>query len=101
MGSYIFVNHSKFESAADAIDTYVRQHKKNMDSADLAVKELSITWRGKDAEQFEHQWDKANEGVSTSKKMINALENYADFLRFAAGEYKSAQSKAVNRANWL
>lgn len=101
MGGYIFVNHSKFESAADAIDNYVRRHNKNMDSAGQSVKELSISWRGKDADQFENQWEKVTAGDSTSTKMTKALENYADFLRFAASEYKSVQSKAVNRADWL
>lgn len=38
---------------------------------------------------------------STSDKMLKSLDNYADFLRFAANKYKSAQANAINRANRL
>jgi WXG100 family type VII secretion target len=101
LSNYIKVNHREFESAADAIDTYVKNHNKNMDAARQEVKTLSATWQGKDSTQFQQQWDQVTEADSTSRNMTKALENYADFLRYAAGQYKDAQSKAVNRANSL
>jgi uncharacterized protein YukE len=101
MSNFIKVNHSKFELAASAIETYISRHKKNMDAAGLEVSALSLSWQGKDSEKFQNQWSKLTENDSTSEKMINALENYAKFLEFAANEYKNAQSKAINRADWL
>jgi uncharacterized protein YukE len=101
MGQFIKVNHSQFENAADAIDTYLSSQKKNMAAAESEVKNLGTTWQGTDSKQFQLQWNQVEDNDSTSKNMTKALENYANFLRFAASTYKEAQSKAVNRANWL
>jgi uncharacterized protein YukE len=72
-----------------------------MNSVGQEVSALSSSWQGKDFTQFQQEWDKANNHDSTSHKMIKALEEYAKFLRYAAGQYKDAQSKAVNQASWL
>jgi WXG100 family type VII secretion target len=101
LSQFIKVNHSKFEAAADAIDSYLSSKKKNMAAADREVQMLEATWQGADSKQFQQQWNKVDDNDSTSKNMTKALENYAKFLRYAASEYKEAQSKAVNRANWL
>jgi WXG100 family type VII secretion target len=101
LSNYIKVNHREFETAADAIDKYIQNHNKNMAAADQEVKTLGSTWQGKDSMQFQNQWDKVSDHDSTSRNMTKALENYADFLRYAASQYKDAQSKAVNRANSL
>ncbi len=101
MSNFIKVNHSKFELAASAIETYISRHKKNMAASGQEVTALALSWHGKDSENFQNQWSKLTENDSTSEKMINALENYAKFLEYAANEYKNAQSKAINRADWL
>lgn len=101
MSHFIKVNHSNFETAAGAIDTYISRHKKNMAAADKEVQILDATWQGKDSKQFQQQWNRINNNDSTSKNMTKSLENYAKFLRFAASQYKEAQSRAVNSANWL
>ena len=101
MSQFIKVNHSQFENAADAIDTYLTSQKKNMAAAESEVKNLESTWQGTDSKHFQQQWNKVDDNDSTSKNMTKALENYAKFLRYAASQYKEAQSKAVNRANWL
>ncbi|TDL71151.1 hypothetical protein E2R56_19205 [Rhodococcus qingshengii] len=101
MGQFIKVNHSQFENAADAIDTYLSSQKRNMAAAEREVQSLGATWQGTDSKQFQLQWNQVEDNESTSKNMSKALENYANFLRFAASQYKEAQSKAVNRANWL
>lgn len=72
-----------------------------MTAADRDVQTLSATWQGKDSKQFQQQWNRVDGNDSTSKNMTKALENYGKFLRYAASQYKDAQSKAVNRANWL
>lgn len=100
MGTYIHVNHSKFEGAAQAIENYISKLNRNMAAAGSEVTTLSTTWKGGDSTQFQIQWNRVTEVDSTSKQMTKALENYAKFLRFAASEYKDAQSKAVNRANF-
>lgn len=97
----IIVEHSKFEAAAKAIDTYVADVKREMKSADVSVNTLAGAWQGKDYTQFFAQWDKVTGSGSTYMEMIKALEHYSEYLRFAAKKYKNAQADAVNRANRL
>ena len=99
--AYIKVDHSKFEPAASAIDSYVTLMKSKMRSAEGEVTTLSTTWQGVDFNQFKTQWNKVTSNDSTYMNMLKALEEYAKFLRFAGGKYKDAQTKAVNRANGL
>ena len=99
--SYIKVDHSKFETAAVSVDNYVADMKKNMTNAEREVLALSSVWQGQDFNQFRSQWNKVTENDSTYTKMVRSLESYAKFLRYAANQYKNAQSKAVNRANSL
>ena len=47
------------------------------------------------------EWQQIKGADSTSDKMLKSLDSYADFLRFAASKYKSAQANAINRANRL
>ncbi len=101
MSNFIRVNHSQFESTAKAIDTYISRHNSSMAAAGQVVATLAQQWQGKDATQFQQKWGKLNDKSSTPQNMMKSLEAYADFLRFAASQYKAAQSKAVNRANWL
>ena len=99
--AYINVDHSKFEQAAKAIDTYVREARIKMRSSSNVVHDLAATWQGKDASEFQNQWNRLDDSDSTFSKMIKDLESYAKFLRYAAKKYKDAQSNAVNRANGL
>jgi len=103
--AYIRVDYSKFEVTASAIDTYVEKHKSNMSNANGEVNTLADGWNGDDFTQFQNQWNRVTEDGSTSQKMIGAMGNYAEFLRYAANKYKEAQINAVNRANsipkWL
>jgi WXG100 family type VII secretion target len=99
--SYIKICHGTLEVAAREIDSYLISHQNRMNSVGQEVSALSSSWQGKDFTQFQQEWDKANNYDSTSHKMVKALEEYAKFLRYAAAEYKDAQSKAVNQASWL
>lgn len=99
--AYINVDHSKFEDAASAIDTYVNSMKHKMTRAQFEVTYLTNSWQGSDSLQFKTQFDKVDDDDSTHKKMIKALDSYAKYLRFAANKYKDAQARAVNRANGL
>lgn len=97
----IKVDHSKFEKTAQAIDKYVSNHRSNMNKIGGEVNSLGSSWSGADYMQFQREWNSINSKNSTSGKMLSAMENYADFLRFCGQSYKSAQSRAVNRANRL
>lgn len=99
--AYIKVDHSRFEKTAQAVDKYVKNHKNNMNKIGSDVNSLSSSWKGNDYSQLLKEWNAINSKNSTSGKMISAMENYADFLRFCGNQYKSAQSRAVNRANNL
>lgn len=89
------------ETTAKSIDTYITKHHKKMTSAEQQVTALASTWQGDDSLAFKNQWGKLTSQDSTSKNMTKSLEKYAEFLRYAASQYKDAQSKAVNRANRL
>ena len=97
----IIVNHSRFEKTASAIESYVGKHRAKMKTIDQFITSLKTSWQGADYEQLKKEWEEMNTPDSTSEKMLKTLENYADFLRFAANKYKSAQTNAVNRANQL
>ena len=98
MAHFIHVDYSKFNKTAEKIETYIENHEKNMKLATQEVKALSSTWQGKDATEFQNQWNGVTEKGSTSEAMIQALKNYATFLRYAGKQYKDAQEKAVNNA---
>ena len=97
----IKVDHSQFERTAAAIDTYIRNHRNKMNSIDASVNSLGSSWQGNDYNQLKKEWQQIQGSGSTSDKMLKSLDNYADFLRFAANKYKSAQANAINRANRL
>lgn len=97
----IKVDHSQFEKAASAIETYINNHKTSMNSIDQSVNSLGSSWQGNDYNQLRKEWQEIKGSGSTSDKMLKSLDNYADFLRFAANKYKSAQANAINRANNL
>ena len=97
----IKVDRSQFEKAASAIEAYVSNHKKHMSTIDQSVNFLGSSWQGKDYDQLKIEWQQINSSGSTSDNMLAALANYADFLRYAANKYKTAQINAINRANRL
>lgn len=99
--AYIKVDHSKFEHAATAIDNYIANHKRKMNSVDSSVLALGTEWKGADYEQLKKEWTEIHSSDSTSGKMIRSLKNYADALRSSAAKYKEVQARAVNRANTL
>ncbi|NMB33475.1 MAG: hypothetical protein GX992_04450 [Clostridium sp.] len=97
--AYIKVDSSRLERTAKVIDTYIGKHKLNMKNATGELDTLSGSWQGADFDQFKSEWYKSTEKGSISQSMIEAMESYADFLRYAANEYKNAQANAVNKAN--
>lgn len=101
MTYYIRVDHSKFESAASAIETYVAKMKNKMSVAEGEINNLAAAWQGSDFSQFRVQWEKAVSTDSTYADMKKSFETYANFLRDTANRYKNAQANAINRANAL
>lgn len=101
MGYKIKVNHSQFDKAAQAIDTYTGKMKTQMNSADQNMKNMFSSWNGVDATSFKTKWDTVNDTDSTYGRMKKSLESYSKFLRTAGNKYKKAQADAINRANKL
>jgi len=99
--AYIKVDHSKFEDAASAADKYVKIMKNKMHAAQSEVAALASSWQGGDASLFRTKFDKLDNNDSTHMQMVKALDSYSQFLRYAAGRYKDAQIKAIDRANDL
>lgn len=98
---HIEVNHSQFETAASALDDYVRDLKKSMSCAQSEVKGLSASWQGADYTYFSTEFKKTDDEGSAHAEMIRTIESYAAYLRYAAKKYKAAQAKAVDSANRL
>lgn len=101
MGYKIKVDHSKFDTAASAIETFNSNINTKMGKADKAVTTMLSSWKGLDASTFKTKWDTVNDRDSTYGKMKKSLESYAGFLRAAGSKYKNAQANAINRANRL
>ena len=99
--AYIKVDHKKLEKAAETIDQYVSRHRKRNTAIDSEITQLKSSWSGTDYDTLKLQWQEMNGKDSTSQKLIQTMETQADNLRFAAGKYKEAQSRAVNRAKLL
>ena len=98
----IQVDYKKLDAAADAIERYIEKHKNKMRNSDNAMTQLANSWSGPDYAATLRLWKKVEEdNSSASKKMISALQNYANYLREASKKYKEAQSRAVERANRL
>lgn len=95
---YIRADHSQFEAAAGAIDSYRDFMKNKMKLANMEINILSVGWQGKDFEQFKSQWNKIESKGSIYNNMKEFLESYAKFLRHASKRYKETQQKAVERA---
>lgn len=95
----IKVDHSKFENAANAIDTYIRQYRNRMNNIDDAINgKLASAWKGEDYTQFRSEWEELSAKEAISEKMITALQNYSDSLHAASKHYLQAQTDAINRA---
>ncbi len=99
--AYIRVDHRQLENTASTIDSYIAKHKKKMQTIDQSLDSLNAQWQGTDFTQLQREWRQMNASDSTSSRMINSLDNYADFLRFSANKYKSAQANAINAAGRL
>ena len=96
--AYINVTPQKLEQTADVINGYVDTHKKKMNEASSAMSKLGTTWEGEDFKATQQKWSEITADDSTISQAATSLQNYADYLRFAAQQYKSAQQKAVDRA---
>lgn len=95
------VNHSTFRTTATQIESYIRQTKNNMQQIDQTVNGLGTSWQGADYQKVNSEWDAINGNHSTTDKMLDSLQNYADALKSAGEKYKAAQSRAINRAKLL
>lgn len=101
MGYNIKVDHSKFDKAASAIETYNETLKRKMGSANQTMTSLFSSWKGIDSSAYKTKWDAIDDSGSVYYKMRKSLDSYENFLRVAGNKYKTAQANAINRANKL
>lgn len=99
--AYIMVDYRRLEKTAGDIDGYINSHKRAMSEIDNNIVSLGASWQGEDYYRMQCEWNEMKNGSSTSEKMLKSLDNYADFLRWAAKKYKQAQADAISRANRL
>lgn len=94
----ITVDHSRFQTAANEIEGYIQRTRNKMKQIDQTVDGLGTSWQGADYQAVHAEWDQINGKQSTTDQMLNSLQNYANALKNAGNQYKSAQSRAINRA---
>lgn len=97
----IQVDHSRLNAVADTVETDAKGIKSQMAKAQLSVMQMAIGWQGKDASKFLKKWETNYEANAAYKLTIDQMEAYARYLRYAAKQYKDAQTKALNSANKL
>ncbi len=96
--AYIKVDIAELEKTAAVVDEYVAVHKKRTAAIDRTMDGLNASWQGTDYDQVRKQWKEMIQKGSTSNKMLQSLEHYADSLRSAGAAYKNAKERAINRA---
>lgn len=102
MGYLIKVNHCELASAAKLVEDYINVSKKKMKTMSNSVDSLkNVAWVGTDYDQLANKWDGVNNKGSVYYNFTENLAAYADYLNFSAEQYKKAQSRAINKANFL
>lgn len=96
--SYIKVNHAKLETAAKKIDDSIGRQRNHLKSADDHVKNMKQIYDGEDYNAFLVQWLRVNAKNSTVDNVTKGVEGFADMLRYAANEYKKAQTNSINKS---
>ncbi len=99
--AYIKVDHKKLSDTASAFSAYTMSHRMSMMKMEGQMIRLSSVWKGEDYAAVKREWDEMSQPDSVSVKMVEAMRNYAKFLRSSANAYKEAQSRAYNRADKL
>jgi len=90
------VNHQTLAGAADAIEQCIREHNDFIGQADSHVSSMANNCSDMDRAQYIVKWEKVTKSGSASKTITTQLKGYSDYFRYAAEQYKVAQSNAVN-----
>ena len=99
---WIEVNHQVLKNVADAASTYCTTQKREMSSADMAIKSMLVSgWTGADAQAFGGQWEGVDASDSTTTQFYNAVKGYGEALQACAKLYRDAQAESYNRAKLL
>ena len=99
--AYIQIDTRLLHTAANQLDAYVAALKNKTAEANQIVEALSADWQGSDYILFQQQWEQLSKNGSIHALLIQYLENYADYLRFACETYENAQSHAQIEARHL
>ena len=97
----IRVDHSRLNAVADVFEDDAKGIKSQMARAQLSVMQMAMGWQGKDASKFLKKWETNYDADSAFKLTVDQMEAYARYLRYAAKQYKDAQTTALNTANKL
>lgn len=97
----IEVNHNELNKTSEKIDKYIGKVKTNMKKIEEEVTNLSSSWSGEDYVQFKKEAAEKNAKGSATDAMLTSLASYSKALKNISSQYKKAQIKAINRANYL
>lgn len=97
MGYIIKVNTDVLDDTAKTIDNYVAYQKETMNDLNKKVSLLKEYYKGADAVEFQTKWH----NMSSSKILINSLESYSRYLKYASESYKEARNNAIIRAKMI
>ena len=93
--AYIKVTFADLENTKQAVDTYIRQTKTKMNTANVEVNTtMSSSWSGPDYDSFRAQWSKLGSKDSSTNLMLSELNSYAEYINFVKAQYKLAQDTA-------
>ena len=101
--AHIKFNFLELRHAANEIDSYISQIQSYMLLSNAQTHFfLHSYWSGPDYDAFIAQWDKSkDQETSTTQQMINALNNYANYLRLCATLYENAFISVLEKADNL
>lgn len=101
MGYIINVDTDVLDDTANTIDNYVKCQKDSMIYLNKKVLLIKEYYKGTDADEFQKKWQNINSSTSSSKLLLNGLESYSRYLKYASESYKEAKNNAINRAKML
>ena len=96
----IDIDFKQLDSTISAIDDALKCIKSEMRKTDSDVDTLMLSWKGKDSDDFKNKWLSQTFPDSTYTKLINELESYRDFLKYARRRYYDLQRDIISNAGY-
>lgn len=101
MARFIRVNHRELDAAANKIESDISARKSLATQATAQIAGMKAVWDGADYSAYLNQWNRIFDASAAYPQADKVLKSYAEYLRYASGQYKNAQASAINKANLI